>query len=282
MKIKVANLTDAYFELNNYLFMNEAYDYVRNGVTAHKFHVQLECASATCDLHMHQVNYTPSKWKMLTNLYLNQEELGIMIARLLHYRDESSHSKKYIPDIGMNFKSRRNVSGSCLLAITIGYNQTYGWHCEVFSRASELTMRWYVDLIFIHVLIREIGKVVGFKPEQVRVFWTMASTYQSITSMPWFLILNGQEEYLKQPLDSFKEKSWAWWTAKRYNKCFVNTGYTSFKVQRRPVEAYRMLKGEIPYKQIVRTENLVLPNFNIPELVEWAQNNDTFGKGGYR
>lgn len=282
MRMQVANFRDAYFRLNHHLFMQNEYDYVRTGVTAHKFHVQLEIDSAECDLDMHIMNYTPRKWEMLCNLYLEPQELGIMIARLLHYRDKK-RNLIYIPDIGMNFKTRRNVSGSCLMAITVGYNQVQGWHCEVFSRASELTLRWYVDLIFIHVLLREIGKFVGFTPKDVKVYWTMASTYQSITSMPWFLVLENEEAFLQRPLDSFEYNSWAWHTVRRYHKCYLNTGYTSYKVQNRPVDAYRMYKGEKPYKTVIPTSELtLLKGADLSELITWAQENDTFGKGGYR
>jgi len=185
----------------------------------------------------------------------------------------------------MQFKERRNVSGSCLLALTIGYNQTTGWHAEIFSRASELTMRWYVDLIFVHVLIREIGKFLNFTPEDVKVFWHMVSTYQSITSMPWFLIMAGKEDWLKAyvPLtDDADVTPWQRATVRRYLKCYVGDDYQNFRVQRRPAEAYRMMKGEIPPKQFVWTKDLTLPEIDINQQMLEADEEDLFGKGGYR
>lgn len=279
---------DAYYKLNHYLFFGNKYEWVRGGVTAHSFHNELRIASAECDLNMHDINYTQNKWKQLQNLYLEPVQLGVMCARLLHYKDKGGKHRYYIPDIGMHFKERRNVSGACLMALTVGYNTTDGWHAEVFSRASELTMRWYVDLIFIHVIIREIGKIVGFEPKDVKVYWHMVSTYQSITSMPWFLILDGQEDWLKQGVEIFQNSEsgldnvWYESTIKRYIKCYVGDDYMNYRVQRRPAEAYRMLKGEIPRKSLVYTKDLTLPDIDINQLMDEAEEEDLYGKGGYR
>lgn len=289
-QLQAKDFKDAYYKLNNRLFFDfEKYEHVRGLVTAHSFHNEIIMESATCDLNIHDINYTRNKWKQLINLYLEPVQLGVMVARLLHYATQRKH-REYVPDIGMQFKERRNVSGSCLLAITIGYNNTTGWHAEIFSRASELTMRWYVDLIFIHVLIREIGKYLNFNPEDVQVFWHMVSTYQSITSMPWFLIMAGKEDWLKTGV-RMQEKTpevfeilhpWQQATVKRYLKCYVGDNYQNFRVQKRPAEAYKMMKGEIPHKQEVWTKDLTLPEIDINQQMTEAEEEDLFGKGGYR
>jgi hypothetical protein len=294
LRMKVKDFDDGYFKLNDYLFFQNEYQHVRGAVTAHSFHNELTFASARCNLNMHDINYTMNKWRMLVNLYLDSAELGVMCARLLHYKNQTKH-KKYVPDIGMQFKTRRNVSGACLLSMTIGYNETDGWHCEVFSRASELTMRWYVDLIFIHVLLREIGEVIGFTVDDIKVYWHMVSTYQSITSMPWFLIMEGKEDWLKQYVLWDKEEGgdphlhneddltpWQVATVKRYIKTFLGGNYQNYRVQRRPMEAYLMMKGEMERKQEVWTKDLTLPEIDINQQIDFAEENDMFGKGGYR
>ncbi|MCU7521964.1 MAG: hypothetical protein HF312_17245 [Ignavibacteria bacterium] len=292
-RMRCKNFDDGYFKLNNYLFFNIGYDMVRGTVTSHSFHDELIFETASCGLNMHDINYTISKWKMLINLYLDPKELGLMCARLLHYRNGKGH-KDYIPDIGMQFKKRRNVSGSCLMSMTVGFNPTDGWHCEVFSRASELTMRWYVDLIFVHVLLREIGKVVGFTVNNIKVYWHMVSTYQSITSMPWFVIMAGKEEWLCSNLELLNNPTlrthdweltkWQEATVKRFEKTYLKGDYQNFKVQRRPMEAYLMLKGEMERKDPVWTKDLTLPDIDINQEVDFASDpeNDCFGKGGYR
>lgn len=283
--LRAENFDDAYKKLNNYLFFKNVYEYNKGGVTAHSFHNTLRIDTAECNLHMHTINYTIAKWKQLIKLYLDPSQLGVMCARLLHYMQDDK-SDKYIPDIGMNFKDRRNVSGACLMGITVGFNKTTGWHSEVFTRASELTMRWYVDLIFVHVLLREIGKIIGFTPKDVTVHWHMATSYQSITSMPWFLVLTGQEQWLIDNLPAIQDRSkvtnWQYWTLRRYVKCYQNESYQSYRVQRRPAEAYRMLKGELEYKSPLWTHELTLPDIDINQKIEDAEEEDLFGKGGYR
>lgn len=271
MIVKAKDFREGFYKLNRYLFENDAYDWVRGQVTAHKFHVEVSFETAICDLEMKDINYTPSKWKQLIRLYLNVEELGNLCARLLFYKAKKGKHLKYLPDIGMNFKARKNASGACLMAFTMGYNQTQGWHAEVFTRASELTMRWYMDLIFVHVLIREIGKIVGFTPKDCRVNWHMVSAYQSITSIPLFVIMDGKEDWLlkhtpeNMSMDAKNTENlpeWQWGTIRRYHKCFTNDGYSNFRVQRRPQEAYKIMKGEIPPKKNILTKDLTLPEIN--------------------
>lgn len=288
--LEAEDFGDAYIKLNSKLFFEDAYEHVRGLVTAHSFHNEIIMDTASCTLNIHDINYTTNKWKQLINLYLEPVQLGVMVARLLHYATQRKH-RLYVPDIGMQFKERRNVSGSCLLAITLGFNEISGWHAEVFSRASELTMRWYVDLIFVHVLIREIGKHLNFEPRDVKVFWHMVSTYQSITSMPWFLIMIGKEDWLKERTyvldhpDSTVAESLTPWqiaTVKRYIKCYIGEDYQNFRVQRRPVEAYQMMQGKIERKAKVWTKDLILPDIDINQQIDLAEEEDLFGKGGYR
>lgn len=290
MKVKANNFREGYFKLNDYLFFHDAYDYVRGQVTAHKFHVELIFETANCDMDMSEINYTPSKWKQLIRTYLDNDELAVMCARLLHYKNKGGKHKKYIPDIGMNFNKRRNASGACLMSFTVGYNQAQGWHAEVFTRASELTMRWFMDLIFIHVLLREIGYIIGFDTDECRVYWHMVSSYQSITSMPLFLIMEEKEDWLinNMPLSMDmstpkpeKLSEWQWGTVRRYFKSFINEGYMNFKVQRRPIEAYKIMKGEMEPKKAIPTKELRLPDIDyINQVIDYAEEEEMFNAKG--
>lgn len=264
-------------DINLSLFTSQNYDHLRSGVTAHKFNIDISTKTADCDLDMSIMGYTPTKWSMLQGLYLNYNALGLMVARLLHYKEKMTKSKPYIVDIGMNFKSRSNASGSCLLSMTIGYNTTNGWHCHVFTRASELTVRWYVDLIFINVLLREVGQIVGFNTNQVAVEWRIASAYQSITSMPLMLVMYGHEKFLTDRVEGVDEIPYLWTrsTVKRYIKCYLGDAYQNYGVQKRPALAYRVIKGLLPKKAPLTPDMLHLKP--IMPYVEKAQADYTIG-----
>jgi hypothetical protein len=147
-------------------------------------------------------------------------------------------------------------------------------------------MRWYVDLIFVHVLLREIGKVIGFTTDDIKVYWHIVSTYQSITSMPWFVIMDGHEDWLEEHLpfidDAESLPKWQIATLKRYQKTYLGGDYQNFRVQRRPMEAYLMMKGEMERKDPVWTKDLTLPDIDINQQIDFAKENDLYGKGGYR
>lgn len=301
LRFNCKDFTEGYFKLNNHLFFQEAYDFQRSGVTAHKFDVTMVAQSPACELNLHDLNYTGNKWRMLNNLYLDPQELGVLVARINHYRGDKKH-KNYIPDIAMQFKTRRNVSGACLLSLSLGYHGGK-WYCFVTSRASELTCRWPMDLIFINVMLRTIGEALGIDYLKIEVSWHMISTYQSITSMPYYLVLAGHEDWMKERVDTvedMEDMTWQKYTVKRYIKCYMNNNYTKYRVQRRPMEAYRMLKGEMEHKQLLWTKDLTLQIVpfkgtleedydevdTLPVIIEDLENQaselDLFGKGGYR
>lgn len=304
LTFKCKDFTEGYFKINKYLFFNDDYDHERGGVTAHKFDVKMVSDSPECSLNLHDLNYTYNKWRMLNNLYLDTTEVGVMIARLRHYMGHKKH-KKYIPDIAMKFNSRRNVSGACLLSLTLGYHND-SWHCSITSRASELTCRWPMDLIFVNVLLRTISGALEIDYTKIKVYWSMVSTYQSITSMPYFLVFAGMEDWFIEQLakpDLSDLSPWQAYTLKRYKKCYMGDAYTSYGVQRRPMEAYRILKGKAERKQEIWTNDLaieVVPykgNFEedydevdvlhvnrelIEQLSKEATEDDLWGKGGYR
>lgn len=303
LRFNCKDFTEGYFKLNNHLFFHNDYDYERGGVTAHKFDVTMVADSPKCDINIHDLNYTMNKWRMLQNLYLDPQELGVFVGRINHYMDKH---KKYVPDIAMQFKTRRNVSGACLLSISLGFNQGR-WRCFVTSRASELTCRWPMDLIFIHVLLKTVSSYLDIDFEKIEVSWHMISTYQSITSMPYFIVLTNKEDWLSkavhEPFLLGNLSEWQKYTAKRYDKCYEHEAYSAYKVQRRPVEAYHMLKREIPRKQLLWTKDMTLEivpfkglfeeDYDevdtlqvdmklLKDLQDEAVENDLFGKGGYR
>jgi hypothetical protein len=162
------------------------------------------------------------------------------------------------------------------MSLAIAYDPTVGWNAEIFSRASETTARWYRDLIFIHVLIREIGKHLGFTTDKVTVFWRIACAYQSITSMPLFLILNGEEKWLQgHKMEEFPYHSWKYYTVKRYNRSYVGDDYLNYGVQKRAGKAYKMMKGLMPARTPLYTEDLELLEYEVQE----TKDGETFDEG---
>jgi hypothetical protein len=240
---------------------------------------------------------------MLNNLYFDATEFGVFLARISHYKNKSNNPK-YVPDIAFQFKSRRNVSGACLLSLSLGKHNGF-WHCNVQSRASEITCRWPMDLIFIHVMIRTIADYLNINFEEIKVRWHMISTYQSITSMPLFVVMSGHEDWF----DKVRENSdqlprWQYETLRRFDKAYTTGAYSNYRVQRRPVEAYQIMKGIIePYKKFKPTTELCLgiipfkgvfeddyedtdlqylDENKLDELAKGSVANDLWGKGGYR
>lgn len=268
MHMRVADLREAYIQVNDRLFFGQEHDFVRSGVTAHKFDLVVDIKSAKDPgFHLHDMNYAMAKWRQLCRNYLEPPEFEKMILRLKHYTAKMK-SNGYVMDIGMNFKSRDNTSGSCLMGITLGANKTTGWRCHVFSRASELTVRWYADIIFIHVMLREICTELGIDVNKVSIRWHTVSAYQSITSMPWFLVMTEREAWLETqlanlPVGATPNTSWHCATAIRYKKVFLDGGYRSFRVQRRPAEAYEIFKGLREGKGKVYTHELTLPRTKV-------------------
>ena len=199
------NLYDAWKKVNDALFFhNGEYQFTRPGVSVHAFHNQIHAGKATVPgLDIHAFGYTKTKWSMLLRLYFDSREFNLLANRLIHYRSER-RGRLYVPDLGYNFKTRENRLGACLMGLTIRYTQKVGWECEVFSRASEVTARWGVDVVFLHVFLKTLSKKLRkarpdlewFKPKDVQVHWNAASMFQSMATAPLYLALTGQQDYL--------------------------------------------------------------------------------------
>jgi hypothetical protein len=257
--------------------LDDEFDFVRSGVTVHSFHNQLHAAHADISMAISDFGYTKTKWSMLMKLYFNQQSYVMLIERIKQYRSNPK-GRRYVVDIPLSFNQRMNASGECLMGMTVRYSEKFGWECEVMTRASESVSRWGVDLVFIHVLLREIGKELDFTPHDVRVHWNSASMFQSILTVPLFVCRQpGGEELLrsKKPLKS----QWQEAVRKRYFKSFDDSGgrkYSNYKSQQRVVKAYDALHGRIQPKNILTADSLQLPTitYQLPE--------NFFKKGGFK
>lgn len=274
MEIHAKNL-DELWEKTNWAFWNtkdEDFDFVRPGVTVHHFHNQLFSETAETNRNLADFGYTKTKWSMLLRLYFDPDSFRLAVNRLKMYRSEPK-GKRFVVDVPIRFKERNNRSGECLIGMTVRFSKKYGWESEVFTRASEITNRWGVDLVFIHVVIREVGKHLGFTPKDVRVYWNSASMFQSILTTPLFLCLAGREDLLHKP----PQTKWQADVQKRYQVAFATQAkYRSYKSQRRAVRAYQILKGEREAKHVLTPSELSLPkvDLTLPE--------DFFKKGGFK
>jgi hypothetical protein len=277
------NLFDGWVKTNDQIFFNEeeTVDFMRPGVSAHSFHNYIRFDSCEKPPELWQMGFKKTKWSMLLRLYFDPDELGLLINRLKFYRAET-RGKKYVPDIGMAFKSRQNRSGACLLGLTVRFSRKCGWEVEVFSRASEMTSRWAVDLAFLYVLIKEIGKHLDFKPREVTLHWNGAGMYQSILTAPLYLKLSGQEDIFKDlhPNQVGSLSPWQKAVYDRWLSAFATDTpkYQKYKSQRRSTYAYQWIQDNSPpeVNGIIMVKDLKLPPYSL-DIEE-----DFFRRKGFR
>lgn len=288
MKVHAKDLDDLWDKVNyQFIYNPDVVDFTRPGVSVHSFHNELIADTSECSITLYDLGYTKSKWSMLLRLYFDEYEYKMMINRLIHYRTVEKRGKVYVPDIGMQFRSRENRTGACLLGFTLRYSNKTGWECSVFSRTNETTARWSVDLIFINRLITTIGQITGFfEPKDVKLYWTAGSLFQSMTAAPLYMVIAGRE---KEIIRMAKGKmgpltKWQRGLVKHYGRSFnakySKTGelkYQTYKSQARVTQAYFRLKG-IPTKEIkyVPNDQLLIPE------VDLTIEEDFFTRRGFR
>lgn len=269
VSVEGENLFDAWKKTNDALFFHEGdYQFIRKSVSVHSFHNQIRAKKATVPgLDIHAFGYTKTKWSMLLRLYFDSREFALLANRLIHYRGEK-RGRLYVPDLGYNFKSRDNKLGACLMALTIRYTHTTGWECEVFSRASEITARWGVDVVFLYVFLKTLSKMLRkersdiewFKPKDVSVYWNSASMFQGASTAPLYLALTGQQDFLvNTPHDQLTP--WQQTIYKQFHAAYhtKEPKYQAYKTQARATKAYHQLVGWREIEKPVYTKDLILP-----------------------
>jgi hypothetical protein len=287
----VAKDLDDLWDAVNYRFITDpsVIDFTRPGVSIHSYHNTFEADNCECKLSLTDLGYKKTKWSMLLRLYFDPEEYRMMIARLRHYKEVERRGKVYVPDIGMQFKTRENRTGACLMGFTLRFAIKTGWQCSVFSRTNETTARWSVDLIFINRLLTAIGNELGyFTPSEVKLFWTTGSVFQSVVTAPLYMTIAGREKEVIRLAKRFRQgdktlTAWEAAVARRYgqsyNAKYSETGalkYQSYKSQVRVTQAYFHHTGrKEPDKELPNT-SLHIPQVNL----EIAGN--FFSKKGFR
>jgi hypothetical protein len=286
INVKGENLFDAWRKVNDALFFhNGEYQFTRPGVSVHAFHNQIYAERATVPgLDIHAFGYTKTKWSMLLRLYFDSREFALLANRLIHYRSEK-RGRLYVPDLGYNFKTRENRLGACLMGLTIRYTNTAGWECEVFSRASEVTARWGVDIVFLYVFLKTLSKklrkarpdIEWFKPKDVKVYWNAASMFQSMATAPLYLALTNQQDYLVYtPQDELTP--WQKKVKEHFDKAFHTKTpmYQAYKTQARATKAYHQILGWRKLDKPVYTKDLTLPVGDI------KYDSEFFSRKGFR
>ena len=204
MRIDAKTPHDAWVAMNNAFvdnFQGEIHEFT--GSQAVSYHSIVNIASFSSEgLDMGQeVGYTKSKWTNLVRGYFNKESYDSFIERSLHYWN----GRKMIPSIGMIFSGNRTKiradigegtvaaqGGACLLSFSLLRTKKGPITAVIHSRSSEVTQRFYADLIFIYVLLRTMGEELGFTPEEVKVQWIMPRTYQTFYQVLPFLTITGR------------------------------------------------------------------------------------------
>lgn len=281
------NLYDIWKKTNDALFFHDGeFQFTRPGISVHAFHNQLHAKSATVNgLNIHAFGYTKTKWSMLLKLYYDPREFALLASRLIHYRGQR-RGQHYIPDLGYSFKTRENILGACLMGLTIRYTEKVGWELEVYTRASEITARWGVDVVFIYVFLKTLRRVLKeerpdldwFKPKDVQVHWNSASCFQSMATAPLYLALTGQQDYLVYtPFDELTP--WQQKVHSHFHKAFHTKEpmYQKYKTQARATKAYHQLLGWRDLEKPVYTKELVLPTVDFSGI-----DDDFFTRKGFR
>lgn len=274
------DLRDGWIKTNDELFFNgaETIDFSRPGVSAHSFHNYIRFDKCINSPEMWEMGFKKTKWGMLTRLYFDAEEFGLFINRLKFYRSER-RGKKYVPDIGLQFKTRFNRSGACLMGLTVRFSLKTGWEVQVFSRASEMTSRWAVDLMFLYTMIKEVGKHLEFEPSEITLHWVGAGMYQSILTVPLYLVLAKKEKFLRKTAVE-DLTPWQRSVYDRWASAFATDSprYQNYKSQKRSTIAYQWLKKGVPPEGpgIIMVEDLKLPPYKL-DIEE-----DFFTRKGFR
>ena len=292
MSIKAKSLDDLWDKVNNtFIHDPSVVDFTRPGVSIHSFHNVLSSENANYSITLNDLGYKITKWSMLMRLYFDPYEYKMMIARLRHYKENERRGRVYVPDIGMQFRSRENRTGACLMGITFRYSQYTGWQCSVFSRTNETTARWSVDLLFLHRLIDTVGKELGyFTVDDVKVFWSAGSLFQSVTTAPLYMvIMNREKELIKMAKKARKNPEaltpWELFIAKRYGQSYNakyspdgsgKLKYQTYKSQVRVTNAYLRLVHQLPPDKTIPNESLLIPK------VDLTIDDDFFTRKGFR
>lgn len=283
--VKGKTLDDVWRKANDALFFHDgAYDFIRPGVSVHAFHNTIQSESARCKMQLWQLGYTKTKWSMLLKLYFNPREYALFINRLFYYRSQK-RGRKLVVDVGLSFNARENRLGACLLGFTIRFVESRGWECEVFSRASEVTSRWGVDLIFLYKLLQQTSDILNdidsslewFTPKTIRVYWNSCSMFQSIITAPSYLAITGQDGFFDET-PTEKMTRWQFENWRRWTTAFRHPDpqYQNYKSQARATKAVFMVKGYRPVDKFIATKDLVIPIASL-EIEE-----DFFTRKGFR
>lgn len=299
LEVHAKDLDDLWDKVNHeFIYGFDLEDFSRPGVSRHSFDNVLR--TDNCEIKkitLTALGYSTAKWRMLLKLYFDSYEYGLMLNRLRHYREKEQRGKKYVVDIGMQFKTRENRTGACLSAIYFRYSVKNGWECTVFSRTNETTARWSVDLIFINRLVEAVGRELGgiekgyFDPSTIRLTWYAASLFQSVVTCPMYLIIMGREKeckilakrYLKA-YPNAPHTDWQLQVGRRYGQSYNGKfsiegklKYQTYKSQARITEAYEIGKGIRPPKYAeIPNESLKIPD------ADFSIKDDFFTKKGFR
>jgi len=242
------DMDDAYKKFNLGLFLNDRYELIQ-GATAHIYNCVIVMHSHQCSLDLSDFNYTDRKWTQLLQKYWDPYQFAMMIRRLRHYtRPDNKRSKRMVVDCAMHFKDRTNVSGACLLAISIGYKNNH-WVATVHARASELTVRWAADLIFVNRTIETVKDLLEIE-EDFEVVWHVDSAYQSITSIPYVLCRWGGIEEELNDRQAEKYCHWGKSICNRYHRSYVTGDWQNYSVQKRPITAYQNWRDGVELPKI--------------------------------
>src|SRR5690554_604611 len=164
-------------------------------------------------LDLGEVGYSKAKWSHLLRGYFLSESFEAALDSAKKYLGRKQRPPCGIVFFGSRIHKAPGISssaGQCLLSASLSWaydNNTP--RLMVHSRSTEISKKFYADLVFIHVLLRTFADELEFDPEDVSISWIIPRITQTVDFIPAFLKM----QRLDLPSSDHKwiraiEKSW--------------------------------------------------------------------------
>lgn len=213
--VKAKTLRDAWIQLNMQI-LERPHEVIEDCTSSYAFIdggiVYVESGTDQ-GLNLGEVGYSRAKWKHLLRGYFLPESFEAAVRAGEHYLGRPQR-----PPLGIVFFGDRihkspgisSAAGPCLVGFTLAWRFADPTpRCHVLSRSTESSRKLYADLVLVQVLLRTLGKRLGFDPRGVPIAWIFARITQTVDFVPAFLKLAGRElPKIDHPWIKAIERSW--------------------------------------------------------------------------
>ena len=170
------------------------------------------------NLRLDMVGYTLTKWKLLKNKYFDDFSYYNMINRTKYYLKKNGETTA----IAMHFTGSKSKyeakedkdpkGGPCLLSLSLSLpkvkkNERLHPKVLIAGRSSEVTQKFFADLVFVYVILKTIGREFHFKPEDCSVMFAIHSTFQTLYHSMIYWMLHSEDNVEGYSIGT--DKPWA-------------------------------------------------------------------------